>query len=410
MANIMKQGAVLALLPGFFLAPWTANAAAGEAQGGRVRPVLDTAYRGFLRESAIPQPAREAARAVVKINVIKVTDKGLAADTGTGFAVQSPRGETFIATAAHVIYHLLQTGADAQIETLSETLLNAEIAAVDIKNDLALLKAPEYKGPHLPISGLIQNEPVFFLGFPSETREAATIKGFKSGKLQYSKALGAVYYSGSQFYAYTSLAAASGASGGPLLNRKGAAVGTVKSAGEYLLLGPVSSLLEDLLKTADEAGTEKRIVKNSIKKQMNSLTSALQRGDGRMAVKFLPFLADLLKAPDDVIKRVQNLALKDEDRMTLCDAGWHFEEKKDYDAAAEKFRLAADQGYGPAMVDLGRILLVAGGLAQTAEGLEYMRRAAGAVFSLIRGCPGRILPQRCHERRLTLKASCEKSA
>ena len=329
----------------------------------------------ILRGNEIPQSAKEAAKAVVKINVTEIIDAEFAVSTGTGFAVQSPRGETFIATAAHVIYPLLSGGASL-IESLSKNALKAELAAIDIENDLALLKlSSDWNGPHLPISDFIPKEPVGSLGFSSEKRNDNTIKGFKSDKLQYIKPAAATYYSDSRFQAWISLRRLKGASGGPLLDKKGAVVGIISSGGDGVLTGPTSDLLADLLKSADEAGTEHSVVQNSITKQANEMISAIRNDDGRKAVKFSGFIEHFLKSPDLIIE-VQRIALKADDPLALYDAAVHFRDKKDYEKALDYLYRSANQGFGLAVFELGKIILSRDLPDAEAAGKSLIQKAA----------------------------------
>lgn len=167
---------------------------------------------------AIKMTSAEAVEKIkqVKGSVNKKRNDNSKISFGTGFFI-SKKGH--IITAAHVV------DDKKQVEILSKGRgKKAEILAIDIENDLALLQIQQGDSIScLPLAGekLVQGQKVFTIGFPNPVLEGSDTK-YSSGEVSSLQGLG-----GDQRLVRLNLQASPGNSGGPLLNFKGEIVGVL---------------------------------------------------------------------------------------------------------------------------------------------------------------------------------------
>ena len=323
----------------------------------------------------LPKAVEEAARALVKITGASHSGELLLA---AGFALKSPDGAVFIATEYSLARTVLLSGAsDLQIEDISARRIpgDVSIAAFDLANDLALLQAPGYSGPVLPLSDFKAVSPEdahYQLSFVSgekdeekggwERGEWNTAPSFVPEKsleesrdeLRYMEVFGLSADWTNSFYGYVHRI---NRRGGPLLDRNGAVVGAVFGHDRsYSVFGTKSSALAKMLKNA-KAG--RRLSSASFAKEMEKQTedmkSAALAGDGEAAWT----LARHYQNEDnkEEYEKQRDLALRAGNGRAFYFAALDWLKLGDYKRGLPALRAAADQGQSNAMRILASALL-----------------------------------------------------
>ena len=322
----------------------------------------------------LPTAVEETAKAVVKITATSLKGEFLLA---TGFAVKALNGEVFIATDSAIaredIFH--ETSLNFQIEDISggRILTDAYVAAFDIASDLALLKAPDYSGPVLPLFDFKDNkEPHYQLSFVSsekdeekggwERGEWKTAPGLVPGKsmeeptgeLRYMEVFGLTADWKNSFYGYVH---GINRRGGPLLNKNGAVAGVIFGHDRgYTVFGTKSSVLAKMLKNAKRGRPSNDSFAREMEKQITDMKSAAVAGDDEAAWTLARHYRH--ENEKEEYEKWRDLALKARNSRALYFAALDWLQLEEYEKAVPALREAADQGQSSAMFMLANALIL----------------------------------------------------
>ncbi len=198
-----------------------------DGQKTYVDPELERLNRAF---TALAEKVRPA---VVQIHVVHKTSKDaprFETVRGSGFII-NPQG--YIVTAYHVIDHVIDGTAEAEVLLSNRQRLSAKVVAAEPQVDVALLKS---EGNDLPVlslgdsANLRVGELVASASYPFG-RESSLSVGIvgRQGRSEHDSA--------SFDFIQTDAAANPGSSGGPLVNIRGEAVGMITMASQSGNLG-----------------------------------------------------------------------------------------------------------------------------------------------------------------------------
>ncbi len=343
----------------------------------------------------LPEAVERAARAIVKINT--GADMYVA-----GFAVKAPDGENFIAADLSFAVAGLREASKFQIEDIYGRRILGEVyvAAFDMASRLALLKAPGWSGPVLPLSDFKagpSKEAHYQLSFISEEqseekggweegewktaeslfpgKSQGQSQGKSTGKLRYAEVFGLAADWKHSFYGYTH---GINRRAGPLLNKNGALAGSIYGHDRrHAVFGAKSSALEKLLKSAARRRFSAASFVKEMEKQLADMGSAAMAGDGEAAWTLALFSRD--EAGDrGEYEKWRDLALRAGNSRAFYFAALEWIELEEYEKALPALRGAADQGQSSAMPLLASAFLYgeAGVVRDLKAGALLMQKAA----------------------------------
>jgi hypothetical protein len=224
---------------------------------------------------------------------IKVLDKpsGDRSALGSGFAVS----DTIVATNYHVIARYVETPERVQVELVDEEqgTIPVEIIAVDVVNDIALLRTPQPLAQYFQLATVepAQGTQVYALGNPFDLGMSVT-QGIYNG-IRENSLPPRIHYSGP---------VNSGMSGGPSVNAAGEVVGinvaTAKNSVGFLI--PVSKLAlllqQEWPQALDKPGFNKLMTQQLLALQAQYMAGLLEEewqveefGGARVPGKIAPY-------------------------------------------------------------------------------------------------------------------------
>lgn len=230
--------------------------------------------------------------AILQIRIIDLTS-GSKSTIGSGFPVDK---SGLIATNYHVVQLAASEPQQYRIEYLTESNKTGELRLVDVDvvNDLALVKALDYEGPHMQLAAAEPEVgmPVYALGNPLDLG-LTVVPGTYNG-INRSSYHPRVHFTGSLN---------PGMSGGPTMDRNGQVVGiNVATAGNQIsFLVPVSRLqilvADYRARGIDLDNMQGRISDQLMVDQQQKFTSLLTRdwpvislGEARVLDELVPFV------------------------------------------------------------------------------------------------------------------------